>query len=186
MGEICREAARQGLKHPMVGGFVHELNDIPAAAYHLYLEYHQKIQREATALAVDFRWIPRGVPISIPTVAEIQWDGQRTPCWFSCTSCRNTSRTCTLANGTTVNPARWWIDTIDRSRDIVKDRPSSEAVLNPATLEPAITAMSTCNHCGKYTNVEEFKAFMRAYAQEVQKKTSEVSPLSMHLSLASV
>jgi hypothetical protein len=191
MGDIARVAARAALRRPMMENHVRELDNIPATAYHHFLDYHRKAQQAVTALTIDFRWIPVGVPVVRSdfrvrnTLPEVTWDAGRVSPWFNCNNCKDTARTCVVSNGNSYNPTRWWTAAMDRAGQMLMERPSGDTVLDPAIVEPATTAALACAACGKYSSLSEFKSFMHYFAREVEKKVAEVRIIEHHTGNAS-
>lgn len=180
MADETRLAAYQGLRRPMLAdGAPEELDRISGRGYYVFIKYHERCQRVATALTTDFRWIPVGTPLGSSDLQgapiELRWETGRIPKWFSCGSCAAGNRTVTIGEQhTTYTPRAWWLTMMDRARAALEKRPFGGALLQSTLLSPVFQAASACGNCKEYNTLNEFRTFMHFFAAEVDRKTSEV------------
>lgn len=105
---------------------------------------------------------------------EITWDGGRQPTWLACSTCRSGSQTYTIG-GQSVIAAKWWSALMERARDMLKQRPCGETVLQPSLLDPVFQAALACGTCRLYSFLNEFKSFLYYFAKVIDEKVAEVS-----------
>jgi len=154
-----RLAARHTLRSPIFGPYVKELEHIPASVYHKLLQYHRKCSLAACSLTSDFSWFPGFAS---------RW------VWFQCDDCVHHSLPWPLADGKIYEVNAWFIEYMERTREVLRERPCSKVVTDPLLIAEALESAAACHTCRPTAYLDLSTFIWDHFTAEVEKATEAV------------
>ncbi|KAG6334365.1 hypothetical protein ID866_4726 [Astraeus odoratus] len=154
-----RLAARYTLRHPIFGPYVQELEHIPASAYHKLLQYHRKCSVAACGLTSDFSWFP---------AFASRW------VWFQCDDCIHHSLSWPLSDGKIYEVNAWFIEYMERARNVLRERPCAKVVNDPLLIMDALEVAAGCHTCRSAAYLDMSTFIGEHFSIEVEKAIDTV------------
>lgn len=155
----ARQAARYTLHAPMFAPYVKELEHISASVYHRLLQYHRKCSVAACSLTSDFSWFPGFAS---------RW------VWFQCDDCVHHSLSWPLADGKIYEVNAWFIEYMERAREVLRERPCAKVVSEPLLIVEALETAAACQTCRPAAYLDLSTFIGDHFTAEVEKATEAV------------
>ena len=156
----ARIAAKYTLRQPFFAPYIKELEHIPASVYHRLLQYHRKCSVAVCSLTADFSWFP---PFASRWV------------WFQCDDCVHHSLSWPLADGKIYEINAWFIEFMERARNVLRERPCAKVVADPFLIAECLEAASGCLTCRPSAFLDLSVFIGEHFAVEVERVIDTVS-----------
>lgn len=159
--DVAGLAAKELLKHPLIGAYVEELEFIPAGVYHRFLQYHSTCGNRAASVTSDLTWLQN----------KEGW------VWFECRSesCPVHSFQWTLQDDLEYSVRAWFIDYLQAAGDVVKERPASRWIFASLFEVPFLQKAARCGNLCRNSAHAQLTAFAtHHFAPEIDRVLAEV------------